>query len=547
MSSEPVAKSKPFAITLDVGTSLLNKTGTWRTERPVYLDRLPPCNNACPAGENIQAWLSHAEEGDYEAAWRQIMEDNPLPATMGRVCYHPCEGACNRAGLDQAVGINSVERFLGDQALMHGWKVEPGTATGKRVMIVGAGPAGLSAAYHLSRFGYEVTVFDANPQAGGMIRYGIPKYRMPREKLRAEVARIEAMGVEIELGTRIDDVLATKREGRFDAVFLCIGAQLPRRVEIASDGEIPILDAAAVLRDTELDNPNQLKGEVVVYGGGNTAMDVARTAIRMGALSVTVIVFEARAHMPAHSFEVKEAQEEGAVLRCLRSIKRVDGRFVTLERMRETHENWPEPTGEFDRVEADVVVLAVGQDIDIGFLGTVPGVEIKDGIAQIDGAMRTGADGIFAGGDMVPSLRTVTTAIGHGKKAARNIDAYLQGEKYSPPEKREVAAFDKLNTWYYTDAPRTVRPMLDVVRRKTGFAEVIGDLDGENAAFEARRCMSCGNCFECDNCYGVCPDNAITKLGPGKRFEFKHDYCKGCSICATECPCGAIKMVAEDI
>ena len=547
MSSDAVVQSKPFAITLDVGSSLLNKTGTWRTERPVYLDRLPPCNNACPAGENIQAWLGYAEEGDYEAAWRHIMEDNPLPAIMGRVCYHPCEGACNREGLDEAVGINSVERFLGDQALKYGWQVEPGTATGQRVMIVGAGPAGLSGAYHLRRFGHAVTIFDANPQAGGMLRYGIPKYRMPREKLRAEIARIEAMGVEIQLDTQIDDVLSTKQAGRFDAVFLCIGAQLPRRLEIVSDEKIQMLDAVVVLRDTELDNPSKLKGHVVVYGGGNTAVDVARTAIRMGAISTTLIVFEAREHMPAHAFEIEEALEEGVILKCLRSIKQVDGGSVTLERMRATNERWPEPTGEFESIKGDVIVQAIGQDTDVGFLQNLSGVETRDGIAQVNSAMRTGAEGIYAGGDMVPSIRTVTAAIGHGKKAARNIDAYLRGEKYIPLEKHEVVGFDMLNTWYYTDAPRTVRPMLDVVRRKTGFAEVVGDLDADNAAFEARRCMSCGNCFECDNCYGVCPDNAITKLGPGKRFTFKYDYCKGCSICATECPCGAINMVLEDI
>ena len=547
MDDDLVVQSKPFAITLDVGSSLLNKTGTWRTERPVYLDRLPPCNHACPAGENIQAWLGHAEEGDYEAAWHQIMEDNPLPATMGRVCYHPCEGACNRVGLDEAVGINSVERFLGDQALMYGWEVEPGTTTGQRVMIIGAGPTGLSAAFHLRRFGHEVTIFDANPQAGGMIRYGIPKYRMPREKLRAEVARIEAMGVEIKLNTEIDDVLATKQGGQFDAVFLCIGAQLPRRIEIVSDDEIPILDAISVLRDTELDNPSKLTGHVVVYGGGNTAIDVARTAIRMGAISANLIAFEAREHMPAHSFEVEEALEEGVVLSCLRSIKQVDGRSVTLERMRATNERWPEPTGEFENIEADVIVQAIGQDIDVGFLQNIPSVEIKDGTVQVDGEMRTGAEGLFAGGDMVPSIRTVTAAIGHGKKAARNIDVYLREEKYVPPRKHEVVTSEMLNPWYYSDAPRTVRPMLDVVRRKTGFAEIVGDLDEDSAAFEARRCMSCGNCFECDNCYGVCPDNAITKLGPGKRFEFKYDYCKGCAMCATECPCGAIKMMPEDI
>ena len=547
MSIDPIIQSKPFAITLDVGTSLLNKTGTWRNERPVYLDRLPPCNHTCPAGENIQAWLGFAEEGDYEAAWRQIMEDNPLPATMGRVCYHTCEGACNRAGIDEAVGINSVERFLGDQALMHGWRIDAGSPTGKKVMIVGAGPAGLSAAYHLRRLGHEVTVFDANPQAGGMIRYGIPKYRMPREKLRAEVARIEAMGVKIELNTKIEDISTTRKEGQFDAVFMCIGAQLSRSAEIESDGKIPIHDAAVVLRDSELDNPNQLHGHVVIYGGGNTAMDVARTSIRMGAISTTVVVLEAQEDMPAHSFERDEAIEESATLKYLHSIKRVNGRTVTLEKMKVSENRWPKPTGEFDSIEADVIVQAIGQDVDTAILQNTPAVNLKDGITQINEAMCTGEDGIFAGGDMVPSQRTVTSAIGHGKKAARNINAYLRGEEWVAPDKHEVVTPDMLNTWYYSDAPRTVRPMLDVVRRKTGFAEVVGDLDVDNAVFEARRCMSCGNCFECDNCYGVCPDNAITKLGPGNRFKFKYDYCKGCSICATECPCGAIKMVPEDI
>ncbi|MCU7808752.1 MAG: FAD-dependent oxidoreductase, partial [Candidatus Thiodiazotropha sp. (ex Semelilucina semeliformis)] len=279
---------KPFAITLDVGSSLLNKTGSWRTERPVYLDRLPPCNNACPAGENIQDWLYHSEEGHYEKAWREIMLNNPFPAVMGRVCYHPCENACNRVHVDDAVGINSVERFLGDQALRQGWKVEPGQDTGKRVMIVGAGPAGLACAYHLRRFGHQVTVYEASAQAGGMVRYGIPKYRMPREKLKAEIQRIEAMGVEIVLNTRIDDIQGFKQANGFDAVFLAIGAQNAKRTEIPSDDSVPVLDAVSLLRAVEEEEHVELRGRVAVYGGGNTAVDVARTAIRMGATQVTL-------------------------------------------------------------------------------------------------------------------------------------------------------------------------------------------------------------------------------------------------------------------
>ncbi len=547
MSNDILEQSKPFAITLDVGSSLLNKTGSWRTERPVYLDRLPPCNHACPAGENIQAWLGYAEEGDYEAAWRQIMDDNPLPATMGRVCYHPCEGACNRGQLDEAVGINSVERFLGDQALRHGWRMEAGKATGKKVMIVGGGPAGLSCAYHLRRFGHEVTLFESSPKAGGMIRYGIPKYRMPREKLNAEIERIRAMGVKIELNARVDDIQAIKQLNGFDCAFVSIGAQSAKRIDIESDGGIPMLDAVQVLRNGETEEPTGLRGRVVVYGGGNTAIDVARTAIRLGAMEVSVIVFESRGKMPAHEFEVKEALEEGVRIIDLRAIRRIEGNTLTLERMVDSEDQWPQPSGQFETFEADILVQALGQKVETGLLEGIPGVVVEGGIVQVDHCMMSGAEGIFAGGDMVPSARTVTTAIGHGKKAARNMDTWLRREQCRPVDKHELADFDKLNTWYYSDAPRTVRPILDVVRRQSGFAEVVGNLDEGNALYEARRCMSCGNCFECDNCYGICPDNAITKLGPGKRFEFKYDYCKGCSLCATECPCGAIKMVPEDI
>jgi NADPH-dependent glutamate synthase beta subunit-like oxidoreductase len=221
---------KPFAITLDVGSSLANKTGSWRTERPVYLDLLPPCNHACPAGENIQQWLYHAEEGGYEAAWRQIMADNPLPAVMGRVCYHPCETACNRAQLDEAVGINSVERFLGDEAIRQGWTI-PVTAgpSGWRVLVIGAGPSGLSAAYQLRLLGHAVTIRDAGAAPGGMMRYGIPAYRLPRDVLDAEIQRIVDMGVRVELGQRVTDVLAAKRDGGFDAVFLAVGAHISKR------------------------------------------------------------------------------------------------------------------------------------------------------------------------------------------------------------------------------------------------------------------------------------------------------------------------------
>ncbi len=538
---------KPFAITLDPGSSLANKTGAWRTKRPLYVDRLPPCNNACPAGENIQGWLFHAESGNYEAAWRVLTEDNPLPAVMGRVCYHPCETSCHRGQLDESVGINSVERFLGDEALKQGWKFAvPQVATGKRVLVVGAGPSGLSAAYHLRRLGHGVKIVDAGPFAGGMMRYGIPKYRLPRDILEGEVQRILDMGVELELNCKVDHIVETMKAGEFDAAFLAVGAHIAKRAYIPAGEAARILDAVSVLRSMEGEDKPMLGRRVVVYGGGNTALDVARTAKRLGATEAIIVYRRTREKMPAHDFEVQEALDEGVLIKWLSTIRSVAGEAtLTVEKMALDDKGFPQPTGELETLEADSLVLALGQDVDLSLLEGVPGLEIKDGVVQVAANMMTGHAGIFAGGDMVPSERTVTVGVGHGKKAARHIDTWLKGEAYQAPRKHEVVSFDQLNTWYYSDAPKTVRPMLETARRSSTFDEVVSGLDETTALFEARRCLSCGNCFECDNCYGVCPDNAVIKLGPGKRFEFNLDYCKGCGICVAECPCGAIKMVPE--
>ncbi len=245
--------------------------------------------------------------------------------------------------------------------------------------------------------------------------------------------------------------------------------------------------------------------------------------------------------------EVEEALQEGVMVKWLSTIKQAGESSLTIEKMRLDEKGNPVPTGEFETLEADSLVLALGQDVDLSLLGGVPGLEIRDGVVQVDPQMMTGYPGIFAGGDMVPAERNVTVAIGHGKKAARNIDAWLRGAASEVSPRHELADFEKLNAWYYSDAPKTVRPVLDIIRRQSTFDEVLGGLDESNALYEARRCLSCGNCFECDNCYGVCPDNAIIKLGPGRRFRFNYDYCKGCGICVSECPCGAIKMVPEEI
>jgi 2-oxoacid:acceptor oxidoreductase delta subunit (pyruvate/2-ketoisovalerate family) len=539
---------KPFAITLDVGSSLANHTGSWRNSRPVYLSRMPPCNHQCPAGENIQAWLFHAESGDYEQAWRKLVEENPFPAVMGRVCYHTCESACNRGQVDAPVGINSVERFLGDEAIARGWKFnQPSTTTGKKVLVVGAGPSGLSAAYHLASLGHQVTVQEAGPLPGGMMRFGIPQYRLPRQVLDAEVQRIVDLGVTVQYNTKVSNVLESKQAGGFDAVFLAVGAHIAKRAFIPAGDSARVLDAVAVLRSMEGEDKPMLGRRVVVYGGGNTAIDVARTAKRLGASEAIIVYRRNREKMPAHDFEVEEALQEGVLIKWLSTITQAGEASITVEKMALDEKGFPQPTGEFETLEADSVVLALGQDVDLSLIEGVPGLAVEDGVVQVDARMMTGHAGIFAGGDMVPAERNVTVAIGHGKKAARNIQAWLSGTEHQAREKSEIATFDKLNTWYYSDAPKTVRPMLDIIRRTSTFDEVQGGLDESNALFEARRCLSCGNCFECDNCYGVCPDNAVIKLGPGKGFEFNYDYCKGCGICVAECPCGAIKMVPEDI
>lgn len=539
---------KPFAITLDVGSSLANHTGSWRNSRPVYLSRMPPCNHQCPAGENIQAWLFHAESGDYEQAWRKLVEENPFPAVMGRVCYHTCESACNRGQVDAPVGINSVEHFLGDEAIERGWKFnQPSTTTGKKVLVVGAGPSGLSAAYHLASLGHQVTVQEAGPLPGGMMRFGIPQYRLPRQVLDAEVQRIVDLGVSVQYNTKVSNVLESKQAGGFDAVFLAVGAHIAKRAFIPAGDSARVLDAVAVLRSMEGEDKPMLGRRVVVYGGGNTAIDVARTAKRLGASEAIIVYRRNREKMPAHDFEVEEALQEGVLIKWLSTITQAGDASITVEKMALDEKGFPQPTGEFETLQADSVVLALGQDVDLSLIEGVPGLAVEGGVVQVDARMMTGHAGIFAGGDMVPAERNVTVAIGHGKKAARNIHAWLSGTEHQAREKSEIATFDKLNTWYYSDAPKTVRPMLDIIRRTSTFDEVQGGLDESNALFEARRCLSCGNCFECDNCYGVCPDNAVIKLGPGKGFEFNYDYCKGCGICVAECPCGAIKMVPEDI
>ena len=521
--------------------------GAVRDRRPVYVDLLPPCNAGCPAGENIQAWLAHALDGRHEQAWRQLVADNPLPSIHGRVCYHPCETVCNRAELDSAVSVHGIERFLGDLALERGWTFgPPPPRSGKRVLVIGSGPSGLSAAYHLARLGHEVEVRDAGAEPGGMMRYGIPEYRLPREVLAGELDRISALGVRLTSDHRVEDLMAERVEGGFDAVFVAVGAHLSKRVDIPARDAGRVVDAVAFLRGVASGDRPLLGRRVAVYGGGNTAMDAARVARRLGADEALVVYRRTREQMPAHDEEARDAESEGVRINWLRTITAFDGPTLQVELMELDDSGYPQPTGRFETLAADTLILALGQETDTAFLRSVPGVELgRDGTVQVSEALMTGAPGVFAGGDMVPSERTVTVGVGHGKKAARQIDAWLSGSPAAQVSKHRTATFDLLNPWFFGDAARRQQPELAPDVRVAGFGEVVGGLTEAEATYEAGRCLSCGNCCECDGCLGACPESAVIKLGAGLRYRFDDDRCTGCGACYEQCPVHAIDLVPD--
>ncbi|WP_142525503.1 NAD(P)-binding protein [Methylacidimicrobium cyclopophantes] len=524
-------------------------TGPLRTRRPLYVDLLPPCRAACPAGEDIQGWLAFAQAGQYRQAWELLVRENPLPAVHGRVCYHPCESHCNRGEYDEPVSIHAIERFLGDLATREGWPFPPAVpSTGKRVLIVGAGPCGLSAAYHLSRLGHFVEVHEAGPVAGGMMHFGIPAYRLPREVLRKEVERIEAMGVRFIFDHKVEDLLAEKETGSFDAVLVAIGAQVGKHVDIPARDAVRVLDAVSLLRGVAGGERPLLGRRVVIYGGGNVAMDAARTAKRLGAEEALIVYRRDRAHMPARAFEAEEALSEGIRIRWLSTIKGISGEELTVERMELDSSGRPRPTGQFETLRADAVVLAIGQETDSRFLRRVPGIAFgKDGTVIVDENRMTGHPGIFAGGDAVPGEQTVTVAVGQGKAAARSIDGWLRGGVYREPPRPPVVSFSMLHLPVYRDVAPGRQPELPPSARTSDFAEVVAGLSEGEARREAQRCFSCGICFECDNCYAACPEDAILKLGPGRRYRFLYDRCTGCAVCFEQCPCHAIEMIPEPV
>ncbi len=547
-------------------TSLQFKTGDWRLQRPVYLHRVAPCHTACPAGEDPQAYLARLAEGDAKAAWETLVSANPLPAITGRVCHHPCEAGCNRGQYDEAIAIHGVERTLGDEGIARGWNypVQAPAGDAPRVAVVGAGPAGLSSAYHLIRLGYRVTLFEAEAEAGGLLASAIPAYRLPRQVLGDELARLLGVGMTFMPRNRLGrDFTLDELRAEHRAIFLGLGNQRGRAWSV--DGVVPRDSRAGleILKEWLSIGSLPAYKSVAVVGGGNTAVDLARVLKFSGIPEVHIISYRAvpgpgvapQDAMRATAREVHQAIEEGVIIHEHRGVRRliIRGERVAGVEMvhtkKLTRSAGRRETVEFEGTETilhlEQVIPAVGQEVDPA------GVEMllrghpflhPDSWGRLENV-----EGIFAGGDIREGAATVSDAIGDGRRAAIAIDSYLRGAPL-PAAARGEARFADLNINYFEHQPRAQIAILPPAERDAE-REIEQPLSLSQIGVESHRCFSCGSCLTCDNCWTLCPDNAVLKTkaptAEGDHYVFDYDYCKGCGLCAHECPSGYIAMESE--
>jgi NADPH-dependent glutamate synthase beta subunit-like oxidoreductase/Pyruvate/2-oxoacid:ferredoxin oxidoreductase delta subunit len=542
-------------LSMSLQSTLWNKTGTWRYMRPSYRSLRAPCSKACPLEQDISFYLTSLSDGKPEDAWMKMLESNPFPSVCGRVCHHPCESECNRKDYDQGLAINSLERFLGDWGMKKGavnrHKIEKQQ---KRVAVIGSGPAGLSCSYFLALKGYPVTIYEAMSEPGGMLRYGIPAYRLPRRILDREIERVESLGVKIEAGKRLGGAVGPDELKPYGAVFLATGNWAEEKPKIKGDQLHGVWHGLSFLREVNSGKKIAPGKKVIVVGGGNTAIDSARSAWRLGG-RVTVLYRRSREDMPAIPGEVEEAVKEGVefifnaapdeILGKKASVRGVSCLKTKPGKRDATGRRSPVlvPGTEFS-LQADSVILAVGERADLAYLPE--GVEREKGLIATDPWGRTTLPGFFAGGDAATGEGYVSRAIASGKIVAGSIDRYLRGEEGNPGEdSREAVGFDKINLDYFSPLEKIKSSSLEVKKRGANFLEVQRGFSEDQARKESGRCFSCGSCIRCNVCLMVCPDVAISFKEPGKEYAIDYDHCKGCGICAVECPRSAMILEEE--